>query len=168
MPSSRRARGARRIPGPIPDGGARPPPPSLPPRRAPLEARAWTRPLASGILFRMQAGDVVARRFEVERFAGAGAMGLVYRAADRTTGAWIALKVLSHGSAGRFLREARVLAEVAHPHIVRYVDHGYTDAGEPYLAMEWLEGVDLSQRLLSGPLAMAEAIGLTRSVAGAP
>jgi hypothetical protein len=115
----------------------------------------------------MQAGDVVARRFEVERFAGAGAMGLVYRAADRTTGAWIALKVLSHGSAGRFLREARVLAEVAHPHIVRYVDHGYTDAGEPYLAMEWLEGVDLSQRLLSGPLAMAEAIGLTRSVAGA-
>jgi hypothetical protein len=115
----------------------------------------------------MQAGDVVARRFEVERFAGAGAMGLVYRALDRQTGEGVALKVLSHGSADRFLREARVLAEVAHPHIVRYVAHGHTDAREAYLAMEWLEGVDLAQRLLSGPLSLEDAVGLTRGVAGA-
>jgi hypothetical protein len=107
------------------------------------------------------------RWFGVERFAGAGAMGLVYRALDRETGGWVALKVVSHGSADRFLREARVLAEVAHPHIVRYVHHGHTDAREPYLAMEWLEGVDLSHRLLSGPLPLAAAIGLARRVAGA-
>jgi hypothetical protein len=115
----------------------------------------------------MQSGDLVARRFEVERLAGAGAMGLVYRAHDRQTGASVALKVLAHGSADRFLREARVLSEVAHPNIVGYVDHGHTEAREPYLAMEWLEGVDLAQRLKVGPLPLSEALGLARSVAGA-
>jgi len=37
----------------------------------------------------------------------------------------------------RFLREAEVLAALAHPAIVRYVAHGVTAQGEPYLAMEW-------------------------------
>jgi hypothetical protein len=115
----------------------------------------------------MQPGDVVARRFEVERLAGSGAMGIVYRAADRQTGGRVALKVLAHGSADRFLREARVLAELAHPNIVGYVDHGYTEAREPYLAMEWLEGIDLSQRLSSGPLPLVEALVLAGAVAGA-
>jgi hypothetical protein len=115
----------------------------------------------------MRSGDIVARRFHVERFAGAGAMGLVYRARDAQTNEWVALKVLAHGSADRFLREARVLAEVSHPHIVRYVDHGHTEAGEPYLAMEWLDGTDLAQKLASGPLPLAQALGLGRSIAGA-
>jgi serine/threonine protein kinase len=104
----------------------------------------------------MRSGDVVARRFHVERFAGAGAMGLVYRARDAETGEWVALKVLAHGSAGRFLREARALAEIVHPHIVRYVDHGHTAEGEPYLAMEWLEGADLALKLQAGALPMAQ------------
>ena len=115
----------------------------------------------------MRSGDVVARRFRVERLAGAGAMGLVYRAWDAQADEWVALKVLAHGSAGRFLREARVLSEVTHPHIVRYVDHGHTEAGEPYLAMEWLDGIDLAQKLLAGPLSMAQGLGLTRAIAGA-
>ncbi len=115
----------------------------------------------------MRSGDIVARRFHVERFAGAGSMGLVYRARDAETGEWVALKVLVHGSAGRFLREARVLAEIAHPHIVRYVDHGHTADGEPYLAMEWLEGTDLAEKLKAGPLPIAQGLGLGRSIAGA-
>jgi hypothetical protein len=115
----------------------------------------------------MRSGDIVARRFHVERFAGAGAMGLVYRARDAETGEWVALKVLAHGSAGRFLREARALAEIVHPHIVRYVDHGHTAEGEPYLAMEWLEGTDLAQKLQAGALPIAQALGLCRSIAGA-
>src|SRR5580704_16507783 len=115
----------------------------------------------------MRSGDVVARRFHVERFAGAGAMGLVYRARDVQADEWVALKVLAHGSAERFLREARALSEVSHPHIVRYVDHGHTEAGEPYLAMEWLDGIDLAQKLAAGPLPIAQALGLTRAIAGA-
>jgi tRNA A-37 threonylcarbamoyl transferase component Bud32 len=110
---------------------------------------------------------MVARRFEIERFAGSGAMGLVYRARDTKTGEWVAIKVLAHGSAGRFLREARALAEVEHPHIVRYVDHGHTDTGEPYLAMEWLDGSDLAEKLLTGPLPTGQALALTAAVARA-
>ncbi len=94
-------------------------------------------------------------------------MGLVYRARDAQTDEWVALKVLAHGSAERFLREARALSEVTHPHIVRYVDHGHTDAGEPYIAMEWLDGNDLAQKLALGPLPIAQALGLTRAIAGA-
>jgi hypothetical protein len=94
-------------------------------------------------------------------------MGLVYRARDAETGGWVALKVLAHGSAGRFLREARALSEIVHPHIVRYIDHGNTADGEPYLAMEWLEGADLAEKLKAGPLSIAKAMGLCRSIAGA-
>ncbi len=80
-------------------------------------------------------------------------MGAVYRALDRESGATIALKILSGGAAAqasRFLREARVLAELHHPSIVRYVAHGTAASGEAYLAMEWLEGEDLAARLVRG------------------
>lgn len=40
----------------------------------------------------------------------------------------------------RFDRERRVLADLSHPGIVRYVAHGLAASGEPYLVMEWVEG----------------------------
>ena len=108
----------------------------------------------------MRPGHVIAGRFEVERFAGAGAMGLVYRARDAQTGDPVALKILAHGGTERFVREARVLAELRHPHIVRYVAHGATETDEPYLAMEWLEGEDLARRLRRGALGLREAVAM--------
>jgi len=102
-------------------------------------------------------GVIVAERFEIERFAGEGGMGVVYRARDVATGDPVALKVF-RGRAGtpggdRFLREARVLADLRHPGVVRYVAHGtLADGGSLYMAMDWLEGEDLSQRLARGPL----------------
>src|SRR5688572_10959828 len=63
----------------------------------------------------VRSGDVVAERFEVQGRAGAGGMGVVYRAIDRLTGATVALKVLHdpHGDHdARFAREIRVLATV--------------------------------------------------------
>ena len=67
----------------------------------------------------MKAGDVVQDRYEIERLAGSGGMGAVYRATDRSTGAPCAIKVLwAHFAnqpehAERFAREARVLQELA-------------------------------------------------------
>ena len=46
----------------------------------------------------------------------------------------------------RFAREAEVLSELHHPGIVRYVAHGRTEPGRPFLAMEWLDGEDLAAR----------------------
>src|SRR5437016_11955979 len=97
----------------------------------------------------MKAGDVIAARFEIERHAGAGGMGEVFRAIDRLTAAPAAVKVLHSGEpelVARFDREAAVLAELRHPAIVRYLAHG-VEGDEPWLAMEWLEGETLGARI---------------------
>src|SRR4051812_34423060 len=108
----------------------------------------------------MQSGDVVADRFEIERLAGTGGMGAVFRARDRLTGEPVAVKVLAdpRGNAERFAREGRVLAELRHPGIVRYVAHGTTPSGELYLAMEWLDGEDLADRIARAPLTIKESV----------
>jgi len=110
-------------------------------------------------------GTLIGDRFEVERLAGEGGMATVYRARDGQTGEAVAVKLLraeAGENAERLVREARVLARLGHPGIVRYVDHGTTANGELYLAMEWLEGEDLSQRLKRGPLSVEETLALTR------
>src|SRR5258708_5737888 len=89
-------------------------------------------------------------RFDIVRLAGEGGRGRVYEAADLRTGQRVALKVLHDRSAqgsGRFAREVRLLAGLSHPGVVRYVTHGTTEEGEPYLAMDWLVGEPLSRRL---------------------
>jgi tetratricopeptide (TPR) repeat protein len=112
----------------------------------------------------------VGERFVLQARAGAGGAATVYRALDRQTGATCAVKIMtSLDPAGdeRFEREARTVAELAHPALVRYIAHGIDPGGARYLVMEWLEGVDLSQRLIRGPLAVADAVALARRAAEA-
>lgn len=113
-------------------------------------------------------GTLVGDRFEIERLAGAGGMGDVYRALDRRTGAAVALKFLRQVGKGyvtRFEREARALAQLTHPGIVRYVAHGREPAF--FLAMEWLEGEDLARRLARGPLSVGQTLIVARGIADA-
>ncbi|HTB79218.1 MAG TPA: protein kinase, partial [Polyangiaceae bacterium] len=116
---------------------------------------------------RFKAGEVFSDRFTIERLAGSGGMGAVYRALDAVTGVPVALKVMTtYGKhEQRFAQEARVLAELNHPAIVRYVAHGETEQGQPYLAMEWLEGEDLAQRLATSRLTVGESLDVARRVA---
>jgi serine/threonine protein kinase len=86
----------------------------------------------------LAAGDVAFGRFDIEGFAGAGAMGEVYKARDRTSGDFVALKLLRGESARqveRFAREARALEGLAHARVVRYVAHG---EGDEALGCRWL------------------------------
>ncbi|HEY8041516.1 MAG TPA: protein kinase [Polyangiaceae bacterium] len=114
-------------------------------------------------------------RFVVERLAAAGGMGRVFRAIDTETREAVALKVLDSRDSGgsrsraleRFAREARLLAQIRHPGVVRFVAFGTTGRGEPYLAMEWLEGETLAGRLARGPLSVDEALLLGRRLASA-
>jgi hypothetical protein len=117
----------------------------------------------------VQPGARVAGRFEIESLAGAGGMGAVYRARDLQTGERVAVKLLRHDAQHRerFLREARLLAGMQHPGIVRYVDSGETPEGAPFLAMEWLEGETLDARLARAELTLAESVALARGVAEA-
>ncbi|XXT14958.1 protein kinase [Sorangium sp. So ce429] len=118
----------------------------------------------------MVPGTLFDGRFELSELAGAGGMGAVYRALDRTTGVVVAVKLLrevSERAAARFAREARALAGIEHPHVVRYVTHGVATTGEPYLAMEWLSGESLSVRLSRRGLRVEESVALVRAVADA-
>jgi eukaryotic-like serine/threonine-protein kinase len=114
-------------------------------------------------------GEIVAGRFRLDRWAGAGAFGTVFRAQDLTTGGFVALKLLDKLGpevAARFAREARIIARIEHGAVVRYVAHGATNEDLHFLAIEWLEGEDLSARLRKGPLSLVDAVALTRALAG--
>lgn len=106
-------------------------------------------------------------RFLIQSESGLGGMGTIYRATDAHSGQEVALKVLhdkSTAAAERFNKEAAALAALQHPAIVRYVDHGVTPQGEHYLAMEWLEGETLEERLSRGPLGIIETARLGQRV----
>ncbi|WP_437529648.1 protein kinase [Sorangium sp. So ce726] len=118
-------------------------------------------------------GSLVAGRFLIETLARRGGMGEVFRAQDVTTGAPVALKLL-HADAERaeeyserFLREAWLLSDLKHPGIVEYLAHGRAQDGRPFLAMEWLPGKDLGERLDHGPLRLSECVTLLKKVADA-
>jgi tetratricopeptide (TPR) repeat protein len=117
----------------------------------------------------MKPGDVVGDRFVIERLAGSGGMGSVYRAADRRGGVPVALKVMiGHGyGMDRFTREAEVLRGLSHPGIVGYVDSGALPDGRPWIAMDWLEGEDLERRLARGKLSVAESAALAARIGAA-
>jgi tRNA A-37 threonylcarbamoyl transferase component Bud32/tetratricopeptide (TPR) repeat protein len=119
---------------------------------------------------RLSAGEVVDGRFIVERVAGSGGMGTVYRAVDRRTGNLVALKLVHDDdaeAADRFEQEAQSLADLDHPNVVRYVARGAPAPGLRYLAMEWLEGESLSARLDRAELSVEETILLGARVARA-
>jgi len=106
---------------------------------------------------------------------GAGGMGRVYRAEQTSLGRTVALKVLPPEIAGekefvaRFLREARLAATVRHPHMVEVIDANLEpETGRPYLAMEWVEGGSLREKIdREGPLPESEAIHIAIAVADA-
>jgi serine/threonine protein kinase len=118
------------------------------------------------------AGELFAQRFLVEERIATGGMGAIFRAIDQQTGRPVALKLLlAHDSASgvqRFMREAHILGELHHPHIVRYVAHGVVAAADPpYLAMEWLEGENLAERIHRGPLGLRDTAAVARGVGAA-
>jgi serine/threonine protein kinase len=109
-------------------------------------------------------------RYKVQREVARGGMGTVYRALDVETGATVAVKMLAQANAEgteRFRREAAILSSLSHPGIVRYLDHGMSEQGVPYLVMEWLDGEPLSARLHREGLRPSEAIDLVSQVARA-
>lgn len=99
------------------------------------------------------AGDFVGERFKLVRPLGEGGMGTVWVARDRVLAVLVAVKLVSlpghdnRALARRVLEEARTAARLGHAAIVRINDFGITKLGDPYLAMELLDGEDLAQTL---------------------
>ncbi|HEY3354120.1 MAG TPA: protein kinase [Polyangia bacterium] len=110
--------------------------------------------------------------FKVMRLLGRGGMGEVYVARDVNLGRKVALKVVSPTSLGdqgareRFLFEARATARFNHPHIVTVYAVG-EHAGHPYVALEYLEGRTLRDRLADERPSLREALRLGLAIAEA-
>lgn len=119
---------------------------------------------------RLYPGELLADRFLIERLAGVGGMGAVYKAKDLANKCASAIKIVGkprENDVERFAREAAVLSELSHPAIVRYVAHGLTSRGAPFLAMEWLDGHELSVALRHGGLRVEQSLVLMRRICGA-
>jgi tetratricopeptide (TPR) repeat protein len=119
------------------------------------------------ILRAVKPGDVLVGRYRLDSPAGSGGASTVFRATDGRDGSRVAVKLFDETdpeTRRRFEREARLLVELRHPAVVRYVEHGVTDEGRPFLVTEWLEGEDLAARLTRGPLSLDEALRLGRRV----
>jgi serine/threonine-protein kinase len=97
-------------------------------------------------------GAMIAGRYRVVALLGRGGMGEVYRADDTKLGEAVALKFLPEslehddGLRERFLGEARLARQVAHPNICRVYDIGEA-GGRPFLSMEYIDGEDLATLL---------------------
>ncbi|MBN2358210.1 MAG: protein kinase, partial [Deltaproteobacteria bacterium] len=109
--------------------------------------------------------------FKVLRPLGSGGMAEVYLARDQKLGRKVALKwlkpgVLDAAAKERFLFEARATARFSHPHIVAIHDVGEHD-GTPYVALEYVVGPTLRERMAADPLGVAEVVRLALAVARA-
>ena len=108
--------------------------------------------------------------YEIKRLIGQGGMATAYLAEQRSLARQVVLKILdtstgiSPETVERFLNEGRIIASLNHPHIITIYDIG--QAGEQiYISMEYVEGGDLKDRLLTKVFAPFEAVDIVEKVA---
>jgi predicted Ser/Thr protein kinase len=112
--------------------------------------------------------DALADRYRIEGRLGGGGMGDVYCARQLHTDRLVALKMIrtdyvsSDAARERFRTEARALAKFDHPNIVRVFDSGESD-GQPYMAMEFIEGGTLAQAAARGQWAVDGGVKARRA-----
>jgi eukaryotic-like serine/threonine-protein kinase len=111
-------------------------------------------------------------RYRTEEVLGRGGMASVYLARDGELDRAVAVKVLAEhladtpGFRERFLREAKLAAQLSHPNIVQVFDVG-EEAGRPFIVMECVEGSTLAEELKQrGPLDTAEVVDLALQICG--
>ena len=127
-------------------------------------ATPWNGPRPAG------SRQLVAGKYRIVAEVGRGGMGVVYRAEDTRLKRPVALKFLSDDlsarpeARARFLREAQAAAGLDNPHVCAVYEAGEHD-GRAYIAMAFIEGGSLKERIAQGPLALAEALTFSRQIA---
>jgi CHASE2 domain-containing sensor protein/predicted Ser/Thr protein kinase len=111
-------------------------------------------------------------RYRVESRLGAGGMGVVYRAVDIQSNRTVALKVLTAAGLAdekmrrRFRHEAVALSRLSHPNIARLIEFDSQD-GIDFIAMEFVPGTPLRDRIARGPLREESAVAIASQVCDA-
>ena len=117
-------------------------------------------------------GETFDGRFRIEKLIGKGGMGAVFLARHLSMGKEVAIKVLSRelsddpNQVERFNQEAQNSSRLRHPNTIRVFDFGRAEQGFLYLAMEYLEGLELSKVLKrDAPLSADRALHILRQLA---
>jgi serine/threonine protein kinase/Flp pilus assembly protein TadD len=123
----------------------------------------------------LREGDWMLGPYRILEQLGKGGMGVVYLADDTRDGKWVAIKVLPKGvdldedRRARFSREGRMLEELKrlkHPNIAQIYEQAEYD-GKPCIALEYVPGATLAERLHKGPLPIPEALQIGLQIADA-
>jgi eukaryotic-like serine/threonine-protein kinase len=122
----------------------------------------------------LNAGEVIAGRYSVERLIGKGGMGAVYAARNQNSGRKVALKVIKAGleetpeQRRRFLREAKAATAIQHPNVIEVLDVFEEDDGTLVMVMELLSGETLKDfRARAGAVTLHEAAKIFLPIADA-
>ena len=117
-------------------------------------------------------GETLRGTYRILSVLDQGGMGLVFDAEHTRLRRRVAVKVLARHlvsdaqALARFNREAEIISQLEHPHIVQILDFDTTEQGEPYIVMELLKGESLSDRLeREGCLPIAECARIVHQVA---
>ena len=114
-------------------------------------------------------GSLVDGRYRITEMMAAGSMGSVYKAERVPVGKLVAVKFLHASYANdsefqaRFDRETRVMSKLNHPNCVSVLDFGVWE-GEPYLVMDFVDGVTLRSVIDKGPLEPPKAMSIARQI----
>src|SRR3989442_825787 len=117
--------------------------------------------------YHFEPGDVLDGRFRIVREVAQGGMGVVYEAWDEKIERRIAVKCAKAGFGKRLPPEVRNARDITHPNVCKIfeIHTAATEQGEiDFLAMEFLDGETLAERLHRGPLPKEEAITIARQL----
>src|SRR3954464_1451836 len=128
-------------------------------------------PIRRGLPSTIREGEILGGKYRLEQEIGRGSMGTVWSAVHLTLGQRVAIKLIAaeHAQAvearQRFSTEAKAAARLRSRYVVQVYDDGETPAGTPVLALEYLEGETLEQRLArERDLPLNDAVRITRHV----
>ena len=118
----------------------------------------------------MRSGTMLANKYKINEVLGKGGMGIVYRAEDSKLKRNVALKFLppelmrDNEAKERFVLEAQAAAALSHPNIctIHEIDE---EEGKSFIAMEYIEGQSLREKIKRGPLGINEALDIAIQVA---